>query len=97
MILLAKYGRDKCHVCGRSATMLCDFDKGGTWRGNTETLTYVPLCEEHGWSRKQLPGVKLPKCGAFYPAGSAKEKAASVAAAIENVFGPERERQLTML
>lgn len=97
MILLAKYGRDRCHVCGRRATMLSDYEKGGCWLGLTETVTHVPLCEEHGWGRKPPPGVKFPKCGAYYPAGNAKEKAAAVARAIENVYGPEKQRQLTLL
>jgi len=97
MILLAKYGRDKCHVCGLPATILGDYDTGGCWHGPTDTLTYIPLCEKDYWSRKRPPGCKVPACGAYYPAGTAAEKAAHVASAIEHVFGPETERQLQLI
>ena len=96
MILLAKYGRDRCHVCGQLATILGDYDAGGCWHGLTETVTYVPLCEEHYWNRKRPPGCKVPACGAYYPAGTAAEKAAHIASAIEHVFGTETERQLQL-
>ncbi len=97
MILLAKYGRDRCHVCGQLATILGDYDVGGCWHGLTQTVTYVPLCEEHYWNRKRPPGCKVPACGAYYPAGTAAEKAAHVASAIEHVFGPETVRQLQLI
>ena len=97
MILLAKYGRDRCHVCGLPAENLADYDVGGTWHGLTDTLTYVPLCDVHTWNHKRPPGCKYPQSGCYYPAGTADEKAAHVASAIEHVFGQETERQLQLI
>lgn len=92
MILLARYGRDKCHVCGQWAQELSIHDKGGVWHGCTETLTYVPLCDAHGQWGVKIPGCKLPRCGGDCGPGTPKEQGQRIKKQLDELFKPKSEQ-----
>ncbi len=95
MILLARYVKDRCHVCGRQAEYLANFEVGGCWHGKTETCTYVPLCREHDQYGIRIPGCKVSRCGGSSYPGTPQEKATMIKQWIDDLF-PGEIQQLRM-
>ena len=97
MILLARYGRDKCHVCGNWATGINEYDTGGCWHGNqSETLTKVPVCCVHAFGCGKVPGLKrVSLCGGSGGPGNPEQRAVGIKATLDELF-PAQQQQLVL-
>lgn len=70
------------------------YEKGGCYTGKTETLTMIPVCENHSNPQVKAPGVKGSWCGGYCPVGTSRERNEGVKRYIEREFGFEQGNQL---